>query len=47
MAAEQARDSVFALVPCTKEARDSGALVHCMEDARDIPVYFLMEMAEC
>ena len=34
MAAEDAEDSVFALVPCTKEARDSGDLVYCMEEAR-------------
>ena len=35
LAAEQARDSVFALVPCMEEARDSGALVPCMGEARD------------
>ena len=34
-AAELARDSVFALVPCKEMARDSGALGSCTGVARD------------
>ena len=34
-AAELARDSVFALVPCQEMARDSGALGSCTGEARD------------
>ena len=34
-AAELARDSVFALVPCKEMARGSGALGSCTEVARD------------
>ena len=35
LAAEQARNSVFALVPCTGMARDSGALGSCTGVAKD------------
>ena len=35
LAAEQARDSVFALVPCMEDARDSRALDPCTGEARD------------
>ena len=35
LAAELARDSLVALVPCTEMARGSGALGSCTEVARD------------
>ena len=44
-AAELARDSVFALVPCQEMARDSGALGSYTGEARDSSGVCRMEVA--
>ena len=47
LAAEQARDSVFALVPCTGMARDSGALGSCTGYSIFAPLYCVCSMFSC